>query len=58
MRQLLQSHYKFTGSAGARTVLDDWANELRRFVKVFPNDYRRVIQQRDRAKGTVTAASA
>ena len=58
LRQLLESHYKYTASARAKAVLDDWANELRWFVKVFPNDYRRVIQQRDRAKGTVTAASA
>ncbi len=58
LRQLLESHYKYTGSAKAKAVLDGWASELRRFVKVFPNDYRRVIQQRDRAKGTVTAASA
>ena len=58
LRQLLESHYKWTASAGAKAILDDWDNELRRFVKVFPNDYRRVIQQRDRAKGTVTAASA
>ena len=58
LRQLLESHYKWTGSAKAKAVLDDWANELRWFVKVFPNDYRRVIQQRDKAKGIVTAASA
>ena len=58
LRQLLESHYKYTGSANAKAVLDDWDGQLPRFVKVFPNDYRRVVQQRDRAKGTVTAASA
>jgi glutamate synthase (NADPH/NADH) large chain len=58
LRQLLESHHLLTGSARARAILDDWANELRWFVKVFPNDYRRVIQQRDKAKGIVTAASA
>jgi glutamate synthase (NADPH/NADH) large chain len=58
LKELLESHLQLTGSTKAKAILDDWASELRWFVKVFPNDYRRVLQQRDRAKGTVTAASA
>ena len=28
----------------AKAILDDWENELRWFVKVMPNDYRRVLE--------------
>ncbi len=56
LRLLLESHYTLTGSTKAKAILDDWVNELRWFVKVFPNDYRRVLKQRAEAKGLVTSA--
>ena len=58
LRLLLETHYTLTGSTKAKAILDDWANELRWFVKVFPNDYRRVLRQRAEAKGLVTSAGA
>jgi glutamate synthase domain-containing protein 3 len=36
---------KFTDSPVAKSILSDWTNELRRFVKVMPNDYRRVLEK-------------
>ena len=36
---------KFTDSPVAKNILHDWNNELRRFVKVMPNDYRRVLEK-------------
>jgi glutamate synthase (NADPH/NADH) large chain len=44
IRTLLENHYKFTGSAKAKAILDDWENELRWFIKVMPTDYRRVLE--------------
>ena len=44
IRDLLENHLKYTGSPVAKAILDDWTRELRYFVKVMPNDYRRVLE--------------
>ncbi len=46
IRRMLQDHLKYTGSSVAKSILQDWENEVRWFVKVMPNDYRRVLEQR------------
>ena len=46
LRELIENHAKFTGSTVARTLLDDWNNALRNFVKVMPTDYKRVLEER------------
>jgi glutamate synthase domain-containing protein 3 len=46
IKRLLASHLQYTGSPVAKAILDDWENELRWFVKVMPNDYRRVLEER------------
>jgi glutamate synthase domain-containing protein 3 len=43
IRTMLEAHAKLTESPVARRILDDWENESRWFVKVMPNDYRRVL---------------
>ena len=42
---MLENHVRFTDSPIAKAILTDWENELRRFVKVMPNDYRRVLEK-------------
>ena len=44
LRRLLHNHHTLTGSTRAKTVLDDFDNEMRWFVKVMPTDYRRVLE--------------
>ncbi len=44
IRRLLENHVKFTGSQVAQCILNDWEKELRLFVKVMPNEYRRVLE--------------
>jgi glutamate synthase domain-containing protein 2 len=44
LRRLLENHLKLTGSTRAKEILGDWENSLKRFVKVMPNDYRRVME--------------
>jgi glutamate synthase domain-containing protein 3 len=44
IRGLLEKHHAFTGSTRAKAVLDDFASEIRWFVKVMPTDYRRVLE--------------
>ncbi len=43
LRILIERHHLFTGSARARTLLEDWDNTLAAFVKVTPKDYRRAL---------------
>src|SRR6185295_4493939 len=43
LRILVERHLLYTGSARARTLLDDWDEALKHFVKVMPIDYRRAL---------------
>jgi glutamate synthase domain-containing protein 2/glutamate synthase domain-containing protein 1/glutamate synthase domain-containing protein 3 len=44
IRRLLENHAKLTDSPVAKGILADWDKELAYFVKVMPNDYRRVLE--------------
>ncbi len=44
--QLLQNHYRYTGSTVAKAILDDFQNEIKRFVKVMPHEYKRILEQK------------
>jgi glutamate synthase (NADPH/NADH) large chain len=41
---MIQRHFEYTGSTVARFVLDDFNNQLKNFVKVFPTDYKKALQ--------------
>ena len=45
LRHLIENHQKYTGSTVAERVLENWSEELPRFVKVMPTDYKRVLQE-------------
>ncbi len=45
LRTLIENHLRYTGSAKAKHILDNWDDELPKFVKVFPMEYRRVLGQ-------------
>jgi len=53
VRRLLERHVEYTGSTRAKALLDEWPTAVSRFIRVVPNDYRRVIesQARIREKG-------
>jgi glutamate synthase (NADPH/NADH) large chain len=46
MKEMITKHYEFTASKVARFVLDDFDNQLRNFVKVFPKDYKKVLMEK------------
>ena len=46
LRGLVERHAALTGSAVAERLLADWPAALTRFVKVMPNDLRRVLLER------------
>jgi glutamate synthase (ferredoxin) len=50
IRRLVERHAQFTESPVARGVLAAWAETLPKFVKIFPRDYRRVLEATARAR--------
>ncbi len=45
LRHLIHQHLVFTGSTIAGFILKDFSNQLRNFIKVYPRDYKRVMEQ-------------
>jgi glutamate synthase domain-containing protein 2/glutamate synthase domain-containing protein 1/glutamate synthase domain-containing protein 3 len=43
LQRLIQQHVEYTGSPRGKWILENWAEMLPRFVKVFPHEYRRVL---------------
>jgi len=58
LRILIERHLLHTGSQRARAILDNWAEELPRFVKVMPRDYARALRllEAERLSATLVAA--
>ncbi len=48
LRDLVSMHRGYTGSMVARHILEHWDDCLNQFVKVFPIDYKRVLEERMR----------
>jgi glutamate synthase (NADPH/NADH) large chain len=46
LKRLLQDHHRWTGSRRARELLDHWNESRLKFVKVFPNEYKRALLER------------
>ena len=45
LHELVRQHYLYTGSALARTLLDDWTRSVDDFIKVIPIEYKHVLEQ-------------
>ncbi|MGM9516403.1 glutamate synthase-related protein [Roseateles sp. DB2] len=43
LKKMIEDHHRWTGSQRARDILDHWADSRAKFVKVFPNEYRRAL---------------
>ena len=39
---MIQKHYEYTGSAKAKRLLDNWANEVGKFIKVYPTEFHEI----------------
>ncbi|MCX5726337.1 MAG: glutamate synthase-related protein, partial [Candidatus Saganbacteria bacterium] len=46
IKDLLQNHFKYTRSILAKDILDNFVSEIRRFVKIMPIEYKRVLEER------------
>ena len=58
LRSLLQRHVKYTGSTLARAVLSGWADARAKFVKVFPHEYARALEEQAAARAAKGVAAA
>jgi glutamate synthase (NADPH) large chain len=43
LRDLMARHLELTGSPRAKWLLENWAEALPRFIKVFPHEFKRVL---------------
>ncbi|OGA38044.1 MAG: glutamate synthase subunit alpha, partial [Betaproteobacteria bacterium RIFCSPLOWO2_12_FULL_65_110] len=55
LKAMIENHNRYTGSAHARQILDNWNAYRGKFVKVFPDEYRRALGELA-AKGKKLAA--
>ncbi len=59
LKTLVEDHHRWTGSLRARDILDRWADCRGKFVKVFPHEYRRALEERSaRAQSEATISKA
>jgi glutamate synthase (NADPH/NADH) large chain len=54
--QLICNHERYTGSARAKEILDNWPKYRGKFVKVMPVEYRRALAEMEKAKRELEAA--
>jgi glutamate synthase (ferredoxin) len=50
LKEMIERHGELTGSARATDILMNWRTYTRKFIKVMPMDYKRVLQALTRAK--------
>jgi glutamate synthase (NADPH) large chain len=43
LKTMIENHFRNTESTVAKFILDDFENQLKNFVKVFPRDYKKVL---------------
>jgi len=53
VKKLIEDHHRWTGSRRARDILDHWGSARAKFVKVFPNEYRRALAGLEQKKLSV-----
>jgi glutamate synthase (NADPH/NADH) large chain len=46
LKAILEKHYQLTESNVAKFILSDFQNQLKNFIKVFPIDYKKVLQSK------------
>ncbi|MFH1370980.1 MAG: glutamate synthase large subunit [Planctomycetota bacterium] len=45
LKELIQKHFDWTGSAKAHQILSNWQDMVGKFVKVIPIDYRKALEK-------------
>jgi glutamate synthase domain-containing protein 3 len=55
LKTLIEKHFRYTQSTVAEGILKDWDRILGKFVKVYPRDYRRVLEEAETIKKAALA---
>ena len=50
LHQLISNHARYTGSERAKSILSDWQNSRKKFVKVMPLEYRKALRAMEKAQ--------
>ena len=50
LKQLIENHYNGTLSPLAQRILENWEKELRKFIKVLPEEYRQALIRLEKEK--------
>ncbi len=50
LHELVRQHYLYTGSALARTMLDNWTRYVEEFIQVTPIEYKKVLAEEQMRK--------
>jgi glutamate synthase (NADPH/NADH) large chain len=59
LKRLVEEHHRWTGSLRARELLDNWAAARAKFIKVFPQEYKRALAERTaRSEASATTNKA
>ena len=58
LRELVESHFRHTGSFRAKEILEKWATERQHFVKVMPNEYVRALREMSAREADVAHRAA
>lgn len=58
VRDRIKNFIELTGSELGQRVLDNWQVEHERIIKVFPRDYKRVLQEQEEEKKRIEAERA
>jgi len=46
IKKLAYNHYKYTQSPAAKKLLDDFAKEIKNYVRVMPFEYKRILKEK------------
>jgi glutamate synthase domain-containing protein 3 len=60
VRRLVEKHIELTASPRARSIIEQWPKAVKKFVKIFPHDYKKVLglsSDKQTKKATATAAT-
>ena len=55
VKALLMKHYQYTQSTVAKRILDNWTAYQKKFVKIMPKDYKRVLAAIKKARDAGTS---
>ncbi len=57
LESLIRKHVEYTGSSLGQRMLENWSESVKGFVKVFPHEYKRVLEARKNVEAEPAAPS-